>query len=74
MTTETIILAADITTRTTFETNGIINNAHLAKVRDKNEWHVYLNNVRKIITEEEYSSCLDNELALQKFAIQIFRK
>jgi len=65
-----MMLAVDMTYSIYFESNDVKYFAQLGKVNGENEWHLYLNNDRIILSESDYVKSLNNESAMQDLVLK----
>ncbi|SGZ19409.1 hypothetical protein [Moritella viscosa] len=69
-----MILAVDMTNSTPVEHDGITYFVQLGKVKGTDEFHLYLDSDRVIITESDYEACASNEANLKELALKYIKK
>lgn len=69
-----MILAVDMTTTAPVEHDGITYFVQLGKVKGTNEFHLYVDSDRMIITENDYDKCANNEAALKELSLKLIKK
>ena len=63
------MLAVDLSNKVYFKHAGVDYFGQLGKVKSENEWHLYFNNRRIIISEIEYNQCLQDNKALENLIL-----
>ena len=62
----TNLLSVELTKKIEFEKNGSKHFAQLGKVKNQDEWHLYINNERHLVTKITYNKCFHNELEMKE--------
>ncbi|MFH4737315.1 hypothetical protein [Vibrio diabolicus] len=65
------MLAVDITHSFSFTISDVNYFVQLGKIKGQDEWHLYVNNERQVISESEYNECLDEDLAVEKLVSKV---
>ena len=68
-----MLLAVEMTTSASIDNDGITYLVTLGKMKGMDEFHLYVDGDRRIITKDDYDKCISNKNTLKDFALELIQ-